>query len=156
MKRVSASTPNCMSAARMFILSLGISGAAALSACHTHQMVIEVRYKATRAPVADAEIVIEYRRMLSLKPKVAPLHFKTDSAGRLAMRFDFREPVIDVRCNPRVCRFAGIVFGEDDLREGRRAMWQEGFGLSGQDVDACDFEWRAWIGDPTSSPPPPR
>ena len=145
-----------VSAARIFSLAVATIDVAALSGCHTHDMVLEVRYKETQAPVADAEIVIEYMRMLSLKPEAAPLHFKTDAAGRLAMRFDFREPVIDVRCNPRVCRFAGIVFGEDDLREGRRAMWQEGFGLSGQDVDACDFEWRAWIGDPISSPPPPR
>ena len=79
---MSASMANCMSAARIFTFSLGISGAAALSACHTHNMVIEVRYKATRAPVADAEIVIAYMRMLSLKPEVAPLHFKTDAAGR--------------------------------------------------------------------------
>ena len=153
---MSASMANCMSAARIFTFSLGISGAAALSACHTHNMVIEVRYKATRAPVADADIVIAYMRMLSLKPEVAPLHFKTDAAGRLAMRFDFREPVIDVRCQPRVCRFAGIAFGEDDLEEGQLTIWQGGFGLGDKDVEACDLEWRAWIGGPTSSPPPVR
>lgn len=155
-EEVNPSDATGVSAARIFSLAVATIDVAALSGCHTHDMVLEVRYKETQAPVADAEIVIEYMRMLSLKPEVAPLHFKTDAAGRLAMRFDFREPVIDVRCQPRVCRFSGIAFGEDDLREGQLTIWQGGFGLGDKDVEACDLEWRAWIGGPTSSPPPVR
>lgn len=101
---------NTLDATGVFAVRLApIAVALAFAAgCSTYDMVIEVRYLATQTPVADAEIVITYVRMLSLKPEVAPLHFRADAAGRLAMQFDFREPFFDVRRNLRSCRCAGI------------------------------------------------
>ena len=153
---VNVNAANRASAPRIVGLALGILSAAALSGCHTYDIVIEVRNRATQAPVADAEIEIEYLRMLSLKPEVAPLHFRTDAAGRVATRFDFREPVADVRLKPSECKFARVSLNEDDLKSGRLARWEGGFLFAEQYGDACNLEWRAWIGVPTSSPPPPR
>ena len=130
-----------------------VAGAIA-AGCSTHDVVIELRHEGSGSPVADAEVTVRYLRMLSLKPEVPPLHFRTDAAGRLAMRFEFREPTVYIRINPHECTFAGFTVTDYDLKDGDLVSWRSGRGLGAHDPSSCQIEWRAWIGAPDSSPPP--
>ena len=138
-------------AVRLAPIAVALSFAAG---CSTYDMVIEVRHEGSGAPVADAEVTVRYLRMLSLKPEVPPLHFRTDAAGRLAIRFEFREPAVYIRINPRECTFAGFTLVDYDLKDGDLVSWRNGRGVGAHDPSSCQIEWRAWIGAPDSSPPP--